>query len=87
MGEDLNKTIEGCRKAAAIGVYPFVVPLRPLSGTMLEHAAPPSNELMTDVYQRVAAVLKKENLSAAGSSAGCAKCGACSALSFFENLA
>lgn len=87
MGEDLDKTVEGCRRAAAIGVYPFVVPLRPLSGTMLEHAAPPSNELMTDVYQRVAAVLKKENLSAAGSSAGCAKCGACSALSFFENLA
>lgn len=87
MGEDIEKTVEGCRKAAEIGVYPFVVPLRPLSGTQLEHAAPPSSELMSEVYQRVAAELKKENLSSANSSAGCAKCGACSALSFFENLA
>lgn len=84
LGEDLEITMEGCRRAARLGVYPFVVPLRPLSGTLLENAAPPSSEVMNDVYIRVATVLREENLSSLNSSAGCAKCGACSALSLFE---
>jgi radical SAM protein (TIGR04043 family) len=86
LGEDIEKTVEGCRRAAQIGVYPFVVPLRPLRGTELENAVPPSSDLMIEVYRRVAAVLQKENLSSANSSAGCAKCGACSALPLFEKL-
>lgn len=85
LGEDLEKTIEGCRRAARIGVYPFVVPLRPLRGTMLENASPPSSEWMLEVYRRVAEVLNEEKLSSANSSAGCAKCGACSALHLFEH--
>lgn len=84
LGEDLDKTVEGCKRAAALGVYPFVVPLRPLSGTLLENATPPSGEVMNEVYKRVAAVLREEKLSSQSSSAGCAKCGACSALSLFE---
>jgi radical SAM protein (TIGR04043 family) len=87
LGEDLDKTIEGCKRAAQLGVYPFVVPLRPLSGTLLEKAIPPSSELMNDIYKRVAAVLREENLSSEKSSAGCAKCGACSALPLFEKAA
>lgn len=80
----MEKTVEGCRRAARLGVYPFVVPLRPLRGTELENAAPPSSDLMLEVYRRVAAVLQEENLSSANSMAGCAKCGACSALPLFE---
>jgi radical SAM protein (TIGR04043 family) len=87
LGEDIEKTVEGCRRAAALGVYPFVVPLRPLSGTLLEHTVPPTSELMNDVYKRVAAVLREENLSSQDQSAGCAKCGACSALPLFEKTA
>ncbi|ASS88888.1 MULTISPECIES: MSMEG_0568 family radical SAM protein [Aeribacillus] len=84
LGEDLEKTVEGCRRAAKLGVYPFVVPLRPLRGTELENAAPPSGDLMLEVYRRVASVLQEENLSSEYSMAGCAKCGACSALPLFE---
>jgi radical SAM protein (TIGR04043 family) len=86
LGEDLEKTVEGCKRAAKLGVYPFVVPLRPLSGTLLENASPPSSEVMNNVYKRVAAVLKEQNLSSENSSAGCAKCGACSALPLFEKV-
>jgi radical SAM protein (TIGR04043 family) len=87
LGEKMEKTMEGCSRAAKIGVYPFVVPLRPLRGTLLENAVPPSSDVMSDVYRRVADLLHKEDLHSANSSAGCAKCGACSALPFFENLA
>ena len=84
MGEDPDLTLEGCRRAAGMGVYPFVVPLRPLRGTMLEHAQPPSTAYMEQMYGKVAGFLSEAGLSAAGSAAGCAKCGACSALSSFE---
>ena len=29
MGEDPDLTVEGCKRAIDIGVYPFVVPMRP----------------------------------------------------------
>ncbi|MET3507292.1 MSMEG_0568 family radical SAM protein [Halalkalibacter oceani] len=87
LGEDMETTVAGCAKAAKLGVYPFVVPLRPLSGTMLADANPPTSEVMNEMYQRVSQILAQEKLSSAKSSAGCAKCGACSALPFFEKLA
>ncbi|GGG08644.1 MSMEG_0568 family radical SAM protein [Paenibacillus abyssi] len=86
MGENIETTLEGCQRAARLGVYPFVVPLRPLSGTLLEHTSPPSTAYMEEAYRKVAAILKEAELSSEGSSAGCAKCGACSALPAFEKL-
>jgi biotin synthase-related radical SAM superfamily protein len=41
---------------------------------------------MVDVYQGVAAMLKAGDLRSEQMSAGCAKCGACSALSLFEQV-
>ena len=32
MGEDPELTVDGCRRAIDMGVYPFVVPLRPVAG-------------------------------------------------------
>lgn len=87
MGENMEKTLEGCKRAAELGVYPFVVPLRPLRGTMLEDSPPPSSEYMETMYRHVADILADESLSSSGSSAGCAKCGACSALPSFEKIA
>jgi radical SAM protein (TIGR04043 family) len=86
MGESIGKTLEGCKRAAEIGVYPFVVPLRPLRGTLLEDTQPPSSEYMEGVYRQVASILADQSLSSEGSAAGCAKCGACSALPSFEKL-
>src|SRR5881409_3493219 len=50
MGEDPDVTVEGCRRAIDIGVYPFVVPLRPIAGSLLEDHLPPPAEYMESVY-------------------------------------
>ncbi len=42
MGEDQKLTVEGCKRAIDIGVYPFVVPLRPVPGSLMEDLLPPS---------------------------------------------
>jgi len=66
-------------------VYPFVVPFVPIVGTPLAQAQPTSSEFMSEIYQAVGRLLKQANLRSSEMKAGCAKCGACSALSSFEN--
>ena len=66
---------------------PFVVPFVPISGTPLEHHPAPQTAFMVDVYQGVAELLRQGDLRSEAMSAGCAKCGACSALSLFEQAA
>jgi biotin synthase-related radical SAM superfamily protein len=46
--------------------------------------APPSSESMRSLYVEVARLLRQHGLSSAEMKAGCAKCGACSALSSYE---
>ena len=42
MGEDPELTVEGCRRAIDIGVFPFVVPIRPVAGSLMEDVVPPA---------------------------------------------
>jgi biotin synthase-related radical SAM superfamily protein len=84
MGEDVEVTIEGCRRAIDLGVYPFVVPLRPVPGSLMEHFRPPPREAVEAVYRRVVPLLAARGLSSAGVAAGCARCQACSGLGAFE---
>jgi radical SAM protein (TIGR04043 family) len=84
MGEDLELTVEGCRRAIDLGVYPFVVPLRPVPGSLMEEFRPPPREVVEAVYRRVVPYLAARGLSAAGVTAGCARCQACSGLGAFE---
>src|SRR5262249_39039486 len=51
MGEDPELTVEGCRRAIDIGVYPFVVPLRPTVGSLMEPCAPPSPDYTHPIYR------------------------------------
>ena len=44
MGEDPELTVAGCSRAIDIGVYPFVVPIRPVAGSLMEDVVPPSRE-------------------------------------------
>jgi biotin synthase-related radical SAM superfamily protein len=67
-----------------LGVYPFVVPFVPISGTPLEQHPAPSTDFMVQVYAAIAPGLRDSDISAEAMAAGCAKCGACSALSLFE---
>lgn len=84
MGEDLELTVEGCRRAIDLGVYPFVVPLRPVPGSLMEDFLPPPREVVESVYRRVVPHLVARGMSAAGVTAGCARCQACSGLGAFE---
>lgn len=83
LGEDPDELVAGARELIELGVYPFVVPYRPLAGTPaadVDHARPPSAELLADVTRRVAAALVAAGMRGADQAAGCAACGACSAL-------
>jgi radical SAM protein (TIGR04043 family) len=84
LGDSLEELVAGCDRLIQIGVYPFVVPFVPITGTPLEHHSAPSSEMMFALYQQVGALLKQAGMSAADIKAGCGKCGACSALASFE---
>ncbi len=84
LGDSKETLLEMCDRLITIGVYPFVVPFVPIVGTPLSGQAPPSSELMFELYQTIGARLKQANLLSIDIKAGCAKCGACSALSSFE---
>jgi radical SAM protein (TIGR04043 family) len=87
MGEDPDLTVAGCRRAIDMGVYPFVVPLRPTVGSLMEHLAAPSPEYCETIYRRVVPYLTARGLGARGVAAGCARCQACSAMSLLEGSA
>jgi radical SAM protein (TIGR04043 family) len=84
MGEDVELTVEGCKRAIDLGVYPFVVPLRPVPGSLMADFRPPPREAVEAVYRRVVPHLAARGLSSAGVTAGCARCQACSGLGAFE---
>ena len=84
MGEDPELTVEGCRRAIDLGVYPFVVPLRPTVGSLMERLEAPSASYTEAIYRRVAPYLAARGLGAGGVAAGCARCQACSAMSLLE---
>ena len=86
LGDSKEALLACSRRLIDIGVYPFVVPFVPISGTPLERHPSPDSSFMVDVYQGVAEMLSAGDLRSEQMSAGCAKCGACSALSLFEQL-
>lgn len=83
LGEDPDELVAGAERLIDMGVYPFVVPVRPLSGTLAaveDGLAPPPAALVADVTARVAASLRAADMYGRDQGAGCAACGACSAL-------
>jgi radical SAM protein (TIGR04043 family) len=84
MGEDEQLIVEGCKRAIDIGVYPFVVPLRPTPGSLMQDLLPPPKEAVEAVYRRIVPYLASHGMSASGVAAGCARCQACSGLGAFE---
>lgn len=84
LGDAEETIVEGCARLSKMGVYPFVVPLRPLMGTPLEHLSTPDSVLMDRLYRQVAANNSKYGLSWRNSKAGCTRCGACSGVVLYE---
>jgi len=82
LGEDPNELVAGAKRLIERGIYPFVVPYRPLEGS-LAHAdgvGPPPAAVLADVTRRVGAALARAGMRGRDQVAGCAACGACSAL-------
>jgi radical SAM protein (TIGR04043 family) len=86
MGERRELIEDGCRRAIELGVYPFVVPLRPVPGTLMAGAQPPAADYVASVYQSVAEMLADSGLDHIEATAGCARCQACSGLSAWERV-
>lgn len=85
MGEDTDLTVEGCRRAADIGVYPFVVPLRPVAGSLMADWSPPAHDYVERIVRRVTPYLAERGLGAGTAAAGCARCQACSPMAAVQN--
>lgn len=83
-GDTEETIVEGCERLAKLGVYPFVVPLRPIMGTPLERITAPDPGFMDRIYRQVAFNNLKYGLSWRNSKAGCTRCGACSGLVMYE---
>jgi len=84
LGDTAAAILATAERLIGIGVYPFVVPFVPVSGTPLEHAPAPSPEFMRSVLPELGRMLSAAGLRAADAKAGCGKCGACSALASYE---
>jgi biotin synthase-related radical SAM superfamily protein len=82
LGEDPDELVSGAQRLIERGVYPFVVPLRPMRGTLAhgDGAQPPAAPLLADVSARVAELLRAAGMTGADQQAGCAACGACGVL-------
>jgi radical SAM protein (TIGR04043 family) len=82
LGEDPDELVAGAARLIERGVYPFVVPFRPLAGTLARRDGlpGPAPSLVRDVTSRVAALLRAAGMAGADQQAGCAACGACSVL-------
>lgn len=84
LGECLQTTLRRLAETVAVGVYPHVVPFRPVPGAKLAHLSPPDPALMEQLYRETARLLRDAGGSWRRIQAGCGRCTACSALPDFE---
>jgi radical SAM protein (TIGR04043 family) len=83
LGEDPDELVASAQELVDLGVYPFVVPFRPLAGTLatdVDEVPPPPADVLQDVTRRVAVALMEAGMHGSDQAAGCAACGACSVL-------
>jgi radical SAM protein (TIGR04043 family) len=84
LGDTREAILTTCERLVGLGVYPFVVPFVPISGTPLEDHPAPSAEFMRELLEPLSRVLAVAGLRSKDIKAGCGKCGACSSLSVYE---
>jgi radical SAM protein (TIGR04043 family) len=84
LGDTVESLHEAARVLINLGVYPFIVPFVPVTGTPLAMHRPPSAEFLRSVFGPVGQWLSEAGMTSNTVKAGCAKCAACSTLSTFE---
>ncbi|KPH01471.1 radical SAM protein [Pseudomonas sp. RIT-PI-q] len=84
LGDSEAAISEMSERLCALGVYPFVVPFVPIDGTPLANHPKPDSAMMARLYPQIGASLRRHGLHSDQINAGCAKCGACSALKSYE---
>jgi radical SAM protein (TIGR04043 family) len=84
LGDTPRAILEMCETLVTLGVYPFVVPFVPITGTPLEHHPAPQPAFMRDLLAPLGRMLRAAGLRSHDIKAGCGKCGACSSLSAYE---
>lgn len=84
LGDSPGAILEMCERLVKLGVYPFVVPFVPISGTPLERHPAPTPQFMESVLAPLGVLLNRGGLRSRDIKAGCGKCGACSSLSVYE---
>jgi radical SAM protein (TIGR04043 family) len=84
LGDTRETILAMAEQLLALGVYPFVVPFVPISGTPLEDHPAPAPEFMRALLEPLGAMVAAAGLRSADIKAGCGKCGACSSLSAYE---
>ena len=84
LGDSPDAILRACEQLIEAGVYPFVVPFVPITGTPLESHPAPAANFMRPLLRELGAMVSNANLLSRDIKAGCGKCGACSSLSGYE---
>ncbi len=84
LGDSVETILATCERLLAMGVYPFVVPFVPITGTPLEDHPAPAPAFMRSILEPLGRMVREAGLRSGDIKAGCGKCGACSSLAVFE---
>jgi len=85
LGDSRETILSTSEQLLALGVYPFVVPFVPITGTPLEDHPTPDAAWMQSILEPLGRMTVAAGLRSADIKAGCGKCGACSSLAVYES--
>ena len=78
LGEDKESIIKGSEWLIRMGIIPFIIPIKPIIGTLFENHSPPSYEITLEICREIADLFRDYGLNPFKNKAGCVRCGACS---------
>lgn len=84
LGDSEDEIIDMSTKLIDLGVYPFVVPFIPVSGTPLAKHPTADAKMLDRIFKVIGPALYRAKMTSDTLTAGCAKCGACSSLKSYE---
>ncbi|MHA1267259.1 MAG: MSMEG_0568 family radical SAM protein [Candidatus Helarchaeota archaeon] len=80
LGESDGNVLKGVEQLSQLGIIPYVVPFRPITGTPMEKHSTPLPERLIPLFTSIAKLLRQYRIDPTKNKAGCVRCGACSPL-------